>query len=227
MNPNDIINIVLQIAALMTSVVFHEVAHGLVAYRLGDPTAKSQKRLSLNPIRHIDPIGTIVLPGILALMNAPIFGFAKPVPVNPNYFRHPHRGMMWVAIAGPITNFSLATLTYGVLWLLIQIDPQSITNILDFGIITGLMSQIAFFFIIFFIINIILGLFNLLPIPPLDGSRVLSYFLPDAGRQIMFQIERFGILIVLGLVMFGGLKNALDPIFDWAIWALEQLKSQL
>jgi len=221
MNLSDIIDIALQLTAVLIAVVFHEVAHGYIAFRLGDPTAKSLKRLSLNPIRHIDPIGTIILPGILALLKAPIFGFAKPVPVNPMYFKNPYQGMMWVAIGGPITNYILAALSYGVLWIITRFD--SLLLLKAFGERTELAEYGVFFLAIFFIINILLGTFNLIPIPPLDGSRVLAYFLPTPGRNLLRQIERYGLFIVLGLMAFGLLQNILEPIVDAALWMLEQL----
>ncbi len=223
MNLSDIIDIALQLTAVLIAVVFHEVAHGYIAFRLGDPTAKSLKRLSLNPIRHIDPIGTILLPGILALLKAPIFGFAKPVPVNPMYFKNPYQGMMWVAIGGPITNFILASLSYGILWIITRFDSLLLLN--AFGERTEPIEYGIFFLAIFFIINILLGTFNLIPIPPLDGSRVLAYFLPIQGRNLLRQVERYGLFIVLGLMALGLLQNVLEPIVDAALWMLEQLIS--
>lgn len=221
MSFSDIIDIALQIIAVLIAVVFHEVAHGYIAFRLGDPTAKLQKRLSLNPVRHIDPVGTILIPAVLALLKAPIFGYAKPVPVNPMYFKHPYQGMMWVAIGGPVTNFILAALSYGVLWFITRADSLLLIN--AFGERTEPVEYGVFFLAIFFIINIILGTFNLIPVPPLDGSRVLAYFLPMKGRMFLHQVERYGLFIVLGLMMLGLLQKILEPILDAALWALGQL----
>lgn len=223
MDVSSISPIVLQVVALLITVVCHEVAHGYVAFRLGDPTAKSLKRLSFNPIRHIDPIGTLALPALLALAHAPIFGFAKPVPINPTYFRNPYQGMMWVALAGPLTNFSLASITYLALWGLLRVWPNGLYQIVETGAYTSVAEYVMFFLVVFFIINIILGTFNLIPLPPLDGSRILAYFVPNGGRLWLRKLERWGFLIVLGLLLLGVLQQILAPIYDWAIWALQQL----
>ena len=200
-----------------------EVAHGLVAYRLGDPTAKRLKRLSLNPLRHIDPIGTVALPALLALVGAPIFGFAKPVPVNPMFFRNPFRGMMQVALAGPLVNFALAAATYVLLWGLASAWPQVLVDVFETETLGTPAEFAVFFLVVFFIINLILGSFNLIPVPPLDGSRVLTYLLPAQGRQVMVRIERFGLFIVLGLMLIGVLPRLLQPIYDGALWLLLRL----
>ena len=163
---------ILQAAALIVpliiAIVFHEVAHGWAARALGDPTAAEMKRLSLNPLRHVDPIGTIVLPGFLALVKAPVIGWAKPVPVNKWRLRNPRFGMMAVAAAGPGTNFVLAAIGAVLLGLLLEPDGALMQ--------VGLTGFLATNLVNFLLINIFLALFNLLPIPPFDGSHIVERF---------------------------------------------------
>lgn len=194
---NQIWEGVLQIAALLICVIPHEVAHGWVAYRLGDPTAKLAGRLSLNPIRHLDPIGSVLLPAMLLLLRRfagfPIvFGWAKPVPINPNYFRNPWKGMMWVGMAGPGTNFAMALGVAGLGRLLIALG---FTN-----------GWVLYFLGLVVLISLVLGLFNLIPVPPLDGSRILAYFLPPRYRYQLVRLEQVGMMIVIALLFLGVLR---------------------
>lgn len=199
-----ILELVLALIAFFTAVVFHEYAHGRVAYALGDPTARDARRLTLNPLAHIDPFGTVLLPLLLAAlrffnMNVPILGYAKPVPVNPIYFRHPYQGMMLVALAGPMMNLLLAGVGVGV-W---------------HGLGAALPELLAFFLFYFVAINIILAVFNLIPVPPLDGSRVLLYLLPEGGKRLFIQLEPFGFVIIFLLLYAGVLQHLLMPIVSW------------
>ncbi|HEC63217.1 MAG TPA: site-2 protease family protein [Candidatus Acetothermia bacterium] len=188
---------VLTVGALLVCVIPHEIAHGYVAWRLGDPTAKQAGRLSLNPLRHLDPIGSLLFPAALLLLRRlvgfPIvFGWAKPVPINPNYFRNPWKGMLWVALAGPATNFLLAGAVAG----------------LGRGLLAmGLINQWVLFFLgMVVLLALVLGLFNLLPVPPLDGSRILAYFLPPRWRWQLAQLEQVGVVIVMVLILLGVLE---------------------
>lgn len=190
------------IIPLVIAIVFHEVAHGWAANLLGDPTAKDLNRLSLNPIRHVDPVGTIVLPGMLALAGAPVFGWAKPVPVNKWRLREPRTGMMAVAAAGPVTNLLLALAGAIVLGLLIRPYVGEGGNAAG-----GTTSEIAGFVAEnlknFLLINIFLALFNLLPIPPFDGSHIVEGVLP---RDLALRYEKlrplgFPILFLLLIVV--------------------------
>ena len=205
------LEIILSLIAVFTAIVLHEFSHGYIAFRLGDPTAKMQGRLTLNPLAHIDPIGTILVPIVLVILRSPfLFGWAKPVPVNPNYFRNPYKGMFYVAIAGPLMNIALALGASAIGRLAILITPLSLRYGRGFS---AYFVQTIFYLLGFFvIINIILAVFNLLPVPPLDGSRVLTYFLPPEGKRVMMQLERYGFLIVLALLYLGALRGLIGLI---------------
>lgn len=195
------------VAALLVCIIPHEVAHGYVAWRLGDPTAKLSGRLSLNPIRHLDPIGSVLLPVALLLLRRfagfPIvFGWAKPVPINPNYFRNPWRGMLWVGLAGPATNVLMALIVAGTGRALIAL---------------GLTARWLLYFLgLIVLLSLVLTLFNLIPVPPLDGSRVLAYFLPPRMRLQLVRLEQVGIVIVVVLLIIG----ALELVFQgaYSLW---------
>jgi Zn-dependent protease len=177
---------IISIAVIMISVIIHEVMHGLVAKWLGDTTAEEEGRLTLNPIPHIDPITTLALPIILAVTGQPIFGAAKPVPVFKNRLKWEEFGMALVGVAGPLTNLLLAVVG-GLIVRYINVD-----------------SSIWLTWWLYFVsINIGFFLFNMIPVPPLDGSRVLYAFAPEPMQRIMDSIEPFGIFIVFGLVIFG------------------------
>ena len=202
------------IPALVIAIVFHEVAHGWTALALGDPTAKERKRLSLNPIRHVDPFGTLILPGLLALTGAPVFGWAKPVPVIKSRLRNPRFGMMAVAAAGPGTNLLLAALGAIALGLVARggVEP---TGLAGFGLAT-LYS--------FVLINVFLALFNLLPIPPFDGSHVVEGLLPPRAARVYEKLRPFGfpLLFLLLLVIpyffpeLGIVERVVLPPVQWA-----------
>ena len=201
------------IPALVIAIVFHEVAHGWTALALGDPTAKERKRLSLNPIRHVDLFGTLILPGLLYLSGLPAFGWAKPVPVIKQRLRNPRFGMMAVAAAGPGSNLVMAALGAVVLGLVARggVEP---TGLAEFGV-ASLYAFIG--------INIFLALFNLLPIPPFDGSHVVEGLLPPRAARVYEKIRPFGfpLLFLLLLVIpyfFPGLgivERVVLPPFEW------------
>jgi len=187
----DITYIAIVIIVILLSMTLHEAMHAFMGYWLGDDTAKRQGRLTLNPIKHIDPFLTLLLPVMLALIGAPIFGGAKPVPFNPDRVRYDEWGAALVAIAGPLTNLVIAFVVYGVTVLTgQQIDLMSVPQ--DIG---GLIIHTAIF------VNLGFFVFNILPIPPLDGSRVLYALAPEFIRRIMEVIERFGIIFIFALVL--------------------------
>ena len=193
----SMLDMVLRLAAVLLCLTVHETCHGLAAYALGDPTARRAHRLSLNPLRHIDWFG-------LLMMFAAGFGWAKPVPVNPNYFKKPKQGMALTALAGPVSNFLLALLTLLAARIFCDVAAYSETNqrILDFLLMVAVLS-------------IGLGLYNLVPIPPLDGSKVLFAVLPDRAYDWLMRNERYGMLLLFALVFFDVGSNALSKTIQW------------
>ncbi len=214
------LGVVLQLAVVLFAVVVHETSHGYVAWLLGDPTAKLSGRLTLNPIAHIDLIGTVILPLFLALFHMPIFGWAKPVPVNPSRFRDWRRDMMLVAIAGPGSNIALGLASGIALYLVKMASPSSVVFAVRFIRNGGFLPPLSLLTVIFiysFLINFFLAIFNLLPIPPLDGSRILAWALPRRFLPEYYKLERYGILILflfIYLDSYIGILNALaSPVY--------------
>jgi Zn-dependent protease len=174
---------------LVIAITFHEAAHGFVAHRLGDNTAWQLGRVSFNPLKHIDPFGTLLLPAILLLSHSPfLFGYAKPVPVNFRALRHPRLDMVWVALAGPATNIALALVAAAALHLL-GFAPESAAQ----WIFDNLKNAL--------LINVVLAVFNMLPIPPLDGGRVAVGLLPNALAIPLSRLEPYGMLILIGFLI--------------------------
>ena len=190
-------NVVISITVFIIVIVIHELAHGYAAYRLGDTTAKDAGRLTLNPLAHADPVGTILLPVMLIMMRSPvIFGWAKPVPVNPANFDNPRKGMLLTSLAGPAANFGLAVL-FAILFKTGLFPAYSIPW-------TFLLTGI--------IISLVLGIFNLMPIPPLDGSQILFSLLPPEAMKYFFKIERYGFLILIALLYLGLFDKVILPL---------------
>lgn len=184
------------------SVVCHEIAHGYVAYLLGDPTAWRMGRLTFNPLVHIDIFGTIILPGLLILSGSRfLFAWAKPVPVNPQFFKDRKKGMMLVALAGPATNLVIALLLTAILHLLGGLLPEFLASAIALAAL----------------INIVLMVFNLIPIPPLDGSRIVARFLKGKILWQYMKLERFGLFIVFGLLFLGVISSILQPVMTQAV----------
>ncbi len=193
-------SVFLMIIPLLLGVILHEVAHGYIAYILGDPTAKNMGRLTLNPLPHIDPIGSILIPAALVILRIPfIFGYAKPVPINPFNLKNPRKDFAWIAIAGPTTNFLLA-IAFALLY--------RIFNMFSGSFVIGFKGM-CFFGVE---INLILAFFNLIPIPPLDGGRIINAILPHELSYKFSRIEPYGMYIVIALI-FLGLFNFIYSFF--------------
>ena len=202
-----IVEILYQMIAFLFAISVHESAHAWTASRCGDPTARMLGRVSLNPIRHIDLFGTIIMPLIAAISGIPLLGWAKPTPVDPRNFRHPMMDDILTSVAGPVSNFIVAT---GALLLLGGISLSSTSgHTLVMGLAGGfggaasdsVLAPVAVLLYVLMIINIWLAVFNLIPVPPLDGSHVLQHFLPDPVRMVY---DRIGIFALLALVYLGG-----------------------
>ncbi len=206
----EILITIFSLIVLLFSVMIHEIAHGQMAYLQGDPTAKYEGRLTLNPLKHLDPFGSILLPLLLLIATAgqgPIFGWAKPVPVNPYNFKDQKWGTLKVSIAGPATNFLIA-IFFGLL-----------IRVLDnFVLFThGAGSQFINLLAIITIYNFLWGIFNLVPIPPLDGSWILFRFLPESTASFKAFMQQYGLFILIFFIFFGGLS--------WLSWMAQFLYS--
>ena len=200
----ETISIIVQIAALVLAVSVHESAHGWVALRCGDPTARDLGRITLNPLRHIDPMGSVVVPALLAFSGAPVFGWAKPVPISLAHTRHPRSANLWISAAGPASNIVFAAImTVAVLALRAQGASLEESNVLQTILLFGVYSVL---------INIILAVFNLLPIPPLDGFGVVESLVPPSWYPVVGQMRRWGMLLLLVVIFSGALSSILEPI---------------
>jgi Zn-dependent protease len=201
---------------VLVAIIFHEVAHGWVANRLGDPTAARMGRLTLNPIAHIDLFGTVLLPALLIIASAPfLFGYAKPVPVNFHNLNNPKRDMIWVALAGPVTNLLLAlgcivALKIGLPMIRGGLH-QSSSSIMEFLVPIALMADYGVR------INVVLAVFNALPLPPLDGGRVAVGLLPEPYSSMLARIEPYGFLVLIVLLMTRALDQIIGPAIQFLI----------
>lgn len=196
----NVVSILIVVVVVLFSMILHELAHGVTAYALGDSTAREQGRLTLNPFKHLDPILSLALPIMLAITGGPIFGGAKPVPVDSRNLKYGVWGMALVAIAGPLTNFVIAFLAF-------MIGFFS-GGLADLGVVGLIFSEVI-------LVNLGFGIFNLIPIPPLDGSRVLYAVAPDGVRGVMDKMENMGILFVMILVIL--LPNVISTIMYGAM----------
>jgi len=211
MDLNQILqNVAVMGLPILTAITLHEVAHGWAARSCGDRTAEAQGRLSLNPINHLDPVGTVILPGLLLLSGAPfLFGWAKPVPVNPSRFKHYRADWVKVAAAGPAANFTMA-----LLWGLLGVLTLQLAMNTGGNIYAEWLLKMANFGVLF---NIVIAVFNLLPIPPLDGGRVLANLLPPRNgfAQLLDKVEPWGPYIVMGLALTGLLGGVIGRPVDF------------
>jgi len=203
--------ILLMIPMLLFAVIAHEVAHGYVAYRCGDPTAQQAGRLTLNPLPHVDLFGTIIFPLVLLLTNSPfLIGWAKPVPVNPYYFRNPSRDHLLVSLAGVCTNMALAVICTLLLGIIARLTGNT-------GGTVGLMLQYGI------LVNIILAVFNMLPIPPLDGSWVLYHLLPRNLAEAYRRIFPYGFIILIALLATGALGSIIGPLYRLVLQVMNSI----
>jgi len=215
----SVVSIIIMAFVFLFAITVHEAAHGWAALKLGDPTAYNLGRVSLNPIVHIDPIGTIVFPIMLIVMRAPIlFGWAKPVPVNPLNLRNPQRDNLLISAAGPLSNLTVAFLAFFGLIILKSLSPNTFTEKgVFFYLVTSIFSIL--YYTVF--INIILAIFNLIPIPPLDGSGILMGLLSEEAAQKYDRIRPYGFIIIILLLMSGILGRIfvlIKSILDFLIF---------
>jgi Zn-dependent protease len=197
---------------IVFAITLHEVAHGWVAKYFGDRTAEAQGRLSLNPIRHIDPIGTVLVPVLMLWLGGFLFGWAKPVPVNPRYMRNPRGNMVWVSAAGPAANIAMALVWAFLMMLALRIDLGTASQWIE------AMAGVGIF------INVMLAVFNMLPIPPLDGGQVLTNLLPPGPvSRALEAIAPFGLFIVLALIVSRLLSPLISAPVAWIIDAITSL----
>lgn len=199
---NGMLSFALRIAAVLLCIMIHEISHGLAAYWLGDPTAKESHRLSFNPIAHIDPFG-------LLMMVVVGFGWAKPVPIDPRYFKNQKSGMAITALAGPLSNFILAFITAMIF--------QIVYGIITIKGSSPFYSGFANFLGMVIVLNIGLGIFNLIPFPPLDGSKVLGIILPERIYFGLMRYEQYGMLLLVVILWFGGLNTPLTIAREWMV----------
>ncbi len=225
---NSLFLTVLNLLCFIVALTFHEAAHAFVASKLGDPTAKNMGRRTLNPLKHIDPFGTVVLPLALAIMGMPAFGYAKPVPYNPRYFKNIRVGEVLTGLAGPAMNLILAVVSAmigaiakSVAW------SASSQNMEVFGWVCGWIYYISYFFTY---INLALAFFNIIPIPPLDGSSVIAAFLPDRALRKYYSIQRYAlpvfmiVLIVMpmliGVNLISVYLSSTAQMLTWALFGM-------
>ncbi len=212
METDIIYSVAVWLVPLVIAIVFHELAHGLVARRLGDTTAERKGRLTLNPVKHIDPFGTVILPMLLAISHAPVFGWAKPVPVNYARLRNPRRDMVLVALAGPGMNLLLALFGTALL---------TATIMLSGGAQSGGAAILAANALNFVLINIFLAVFNLLPVPPFDGGHVVEGLLPGPLAVKFRRLGRYSLfllmilLLVLPALGMDVVGHVVSPVVDW------------
>lgn len=211
MNSLDIPYIICCVLAFIPAIVLHEVGHGVAANLLGDPTAKMAGRLSLNPLRHVDPFGTVLLPAILMLMGGPVFGFAKPVPYNPRFFKNPKVGDLVVGLAGPFTNLLQALLGAAIAWaLVLGFGGASYLSLAMSS--NNLLYYVFQFLMLFVLYNLYLMMFNLIPIPPLDGSSILALLVPNKYLGTYYRIQQYALPIFFIVVIAVPYVTGIDPV---------------
>jgi Zn-dependent protease len=217
--PMDILSIVISLFAFLFAITIHEASHAWTASKFGDPTAAAMGRVSLNPLAHIDPFGTVLLPLILVAIGAPAFGWAKPVMVNPRNLRHPRRDNLWISISGPAANLTAAAGSLALILLMKALNPGTSAFLRSFLIERqhfprGFYPLEGLALILFYavLVNTYLAVFNLIPVPPLDGSGVLAGVLSDQAAAKYDRLRPYGFIIVLALVSIGVLDVIIRPL---------------
>jgi len=210
----NLVEILIVLVVLISSLSVHEAAHAFAADRLGDPTARQLGRLSLNPAVHIDPIGTLLFPLIAFLTNVPLIGWAKPVPVNMRFLKHPKRDFAIIAAAGPASNLVMAAI--GAAALAVARNAAGPGDIAGGAIADPLVP----FFFTFAIVNVLLAVFNMIPVPPLDGGNVLMGLLPAGPSRVVDQLRPYGIFILYALMLTGALNIMLEPLMGYLRYLL-------
>ena len=221
----DFGNLIIWFIVLLFSLSFHEAAHAWTSERFGDDTGRLQGRITLNPIPHIDPIGTILFPLLSSLVGIPLLGWAKPVQTNPRLWRDKTKANICVSAAGPISNFILATIAF----VIIKIMMLSGALFLQGGYYTlvgptpdqpAFMAPLAVFLSVMLLLNVLLGVFNLIPVPPLDGSHVLEEMLPSGMAEAYYQIRPYGFILLYGLMFLGVFSAILRPVYNGVVYLL-------
>ena len=220
MSSTLILKYVFTILAFVPAIVLHEVAHGFAAMKLGDPTAKASGRLSLNPLKHVDPFGTVILPLCLMVLNMPVFGYAKPVPYNPAYFKDKRKGDFIVGMAGPLANLAQALLGAAIMWALFPARMQFLSN-------DVLMYFYYYFLPQYIMINLYLMFFNLIPVPPLDGSSIIALFIPTNKLPQWYAIQAYALPILILVVIVLPSFVSFDPISAYLNFAAGGMASLL
>ncbi len=211
----DFAYIICSVISFVVAIVFHETAHGFAAYKLGDPTAKRAGRLSLNPAKHIDPFGTVILPLALMLLGWPVFGYAKPVPYNPRYFKDPRKGDFLVGIAGPLANVLLAAAAGVVAHVLFgAYVPLYSGGSLSGGAGLAFEYVLGMFLPMFALVNLYLAFFNLLPIPPLDGSSIFALVIPRKYLPKYYSVQRYALPVFMIVIVVVPYVTGFNP-FSW------------
>lgn len=200
--------ILIELVCIVVSVMVHEVSHGYAAYRLGDPTAKNAGRLTLNPAKHLDPVGSVLLPLVMALMNGPIFAYAKPVPYNPYHFKDRKKGELIVAFAGPLSNVAQALVGALVCFLASYAAPSFYFNRIAFEV----LSWIYTFGYYYCYINLVLFFFNIIPLPPLDGASIVAVFLNNKGLEVFYKIKQYSMFILLAVMILIPMVTPWNPL---------------
>ena len=202
--------IIISVLCFVPAIVLHECGHAFMAYKLGDPTAKNAGRLTLNPLKHVDPLGTVILPVVMMLMGGPVFGYAKPVPYNPAYFEDKRKGDILVAVAGPGVNLLLALAACAVAWIFRLVAGSLLTS--------SFAYYVVYFLMYFTLINLFLMFFNLIPIPPLDGSAIFV-LLPERFLPTYYTVQRYAMPFFLILVFVIPAIFNVNPIGVYLNWA--------